>query len=157
MSTIRKGTLNVPAVYILLRKKDKILFLLREHTGFMDGTYTLPSGHVEDGENFLTAAIRETKEEVGITVPRNKLRLIYTMHRQAANDIRVDLFFETNEWEGEPVNNEPHKHSEIAWFTLQELATKPVMDYQAAVLQAVLDGKVYSEWGWPEAKQPLTD
>lgn len=32
------------------------------------GTYSIPKGHVEEGEDLLEAAIRETKEEVGILV-----------------------------------------------------------------------------------------
>jgi len=31
------------------------------------GTYSIPKGHVEEGEDLLTAAIRETQEEVGYT------------------------------------------------------------------------------------------
>ncbi len=150
--TRRKGTLNVPSVYVILRKEGKILFVMREHTGYMDGTYCLPSGHVEEGENFITAAIRETKEEVGVTVARDNMRLLYTMHRQTEADIRVDLFFEADEWQGEPSNKEPHKHSSIAWFSLEDIVNEPIMDYQAVVLQAIIEGNAYSEWGWPEGK-----
>ena len=32
------------------------------------GTYSIPKGHVEPGEDLLQAAVRETREEVGITV-----------------------------------------------------------------------------------------
>ena len=32
------------------------------------GTYSIPKGHVEEGEDLLIAAIRETKEEVGYNV-----------------------------------------------------------------------------------------
>ena len=32
------------------------------------GTYSFPKGHVEEGEDLLEAAIRETREEVGITI-----------------------------------------------------------------------------------------
>jgi len=32
------------------------------------GTYTIPKGKVEEGETYLDAALRETKEEVGIDV-----------------------------------------------------------------------------------------
>jgi len=32
------------------------------------GTYSIPKGNVERGESFLEAAIRETKEEIGITI-----------------------------------------------------------------------------------------
>jgi len=33
----------------------------------------IPKGKVENGETYLQAAIRETKEEVGIIVPENKI------------------------------------------------------------------------------------
>jgi len=32
------------------------------------GTYSIPKGHVEEGEDLLEAAIRETREEIGLTV-----------------------------------------------------------------------------------------
>jgi len=32
------------------------------------GTYSIPKGEVEKGEDLLTAAIRETREEMGITI-----------------------------------------------------------------------------------------
>ena len=31
------------------------------------GTYSIPKGHVEEGEDYLTAALRETYEELGIS------------------------------------------------------------------------------------------
>ena len=31
------------------------------------GTYSIPKGHVEEGEDLLSAAIRETQEEIGYT------------------------------------------------------------------------------------------
>lgn len=35
------------------------------------GSYGIPKGGIEDGEDKMSAAIRETLEEVGIKVPRN--------------------------------------------------------------------------------------
>jgi ADP-ribose pyrophosphatase YjhB (NUDIX family) len=32
------------------------------------GTYSIPKGHVESGEDLLEAAIRETREEIGISI-----------------------------------------------------------------------------------------
>lgn len=32
------------------------------------GTYSIPKGEIEEGEDLLTAAIRETREEVGLTI-----------------------------------------------------------------------------------------
>jgi ADP-ribose pyrophosphatase YjhB (NUDIX family) len=33
-------------------------------------SYGIPKGHVEDGESFIDAAIREVKEEIGIEIPK---------------------------------------------------------------------------------------
>jgi ADP-ribose pyrophosphatase YjhB (NUDIX family) len=38
------------------------------------GTYSIPKGLVEPGESFAAAAIRETREEVGVTVFPEALR-----------------------------------------------------------------------------------
>jgi 8-oxo-dGTP pyrophosphatase MutT (NUDIX family) len=35
------------------------------------GSYSIPKGMIESGETALDAAIRETKEELGISVPKN--------------------------------------------------------------------------------------
>ena len=40
----------VPAVYLILKEGDKILLGRRVNTGYHDGDYTVPSGHVEAGE-----------------------------------------------------------------------------------------------------------
>lgn len=90
-----RGTTNIPSVYVLLRKNGKVAFLKRANTGYKDGTFALPSGHVEAGESFRQAAVRETWEEVGVRVSPNELRQIYTMQRnEGVDNIRVDVFFE---------------------------------------------------------------
>jgi ADP-ribose pyrophosphatase YjhB (NUDIX family) len=37
------------------------------------GTYSIPKGHVEEGEDLIDAAIRETKEEIGIIIDRKDI------------------------------------------------------------------------------------
>jgi len=37
------------------------------------GTYTIPKGKVEEGESYIDAAIRETKEEIGIEIDINDI------------------------------------------------------------------------------------
>ncbi|QQS18886.1 NUDIX domain-containing protein [Candidatus Saccharibacteria bacterium] len=56
------------AAFMLIKRGDKYLFVRRAHTDWMNGYYGLPSGKVEPGEGFFAAAIREAKEEVGVTV-----------------------------------------------------------------------------------------
>ena len=55
-------------VFILLRKEGKILLIRRKGTGYRDGWYSMPSGHLEKGEAISAAAVREAREEVGIRI-----------------------------------------------------------------------------------------
>lgn len=144
-----RGTLHIPSVYVIVRSGNKMLFVLRTNTGYKDNTYCLPSGHVEAGESYIAAAIRETLEEVGLVLKPEHLRHAYTMQRyQTPEDIRVDIFFEADQWEGEAKNMEPERHGEIAWFDVTNLPYDKIMDYQADVLQRIAKGERYSEIGW---------
>ena len=49
---------------------NKILLAHTTSRGWF-GSYGIPKGGIDNGESNLDAAIRETKEEVGITIPKN--------------------------------------------------------------------------------------
>lgn len=50
--------------------KDKILLTHPTNAAWYH-TYSIPKGNLEQGEDNLTAALREVKEEVGITIPKH--------------------------------------------------------------------------------------
>ena len=60
-------------VGLVLIEDNKVLMMKRQNTGYMDGMYALVAGHVEVGESFKAAIIREAKEEVGITLKEENL------------------------------------------------------------------------------------
>ncbi len=135
----------VPAVYLVMRNSEgKILGLYRTHTGYMDGYWTLPSGHVEKDELPLKGMVRETLEEVGISVDPNKLDFVQLMVRpeETAGE-RVDIFFETTDWDGEVVNTEPEKHGKVEWVNEDSVEWMP---YQKQALSLIEKGIKYSEW-----------
>ncbi len=69
METVKqKRTGAKIAVYLILKREEETLLLLRQNTGYMDGFYGLVSGHVENDESAVTAMIREAHEESGITI-----------------------------------------------------------------------------------------
>ncbi len=139
---------NYPACYVLIRKGDLILLVLRENTGYMDGNYGLPAGRVEDQETFTVGAIREAAEEVGIRI--ESLRHVYTQHRNSREKEKnqwIDVFFEADQWSGEPANNEPEKHSKVEWLPISHLPEN-IMDYQEYALEHIAAGKTYGEFGW---------
>lgn len=56
------------AVFVVLRRGEKICLIRRANTGWMDGFYSLPAGGLESGETLLNAAVREAHEETGVTI-----------------------------------------------------------------------------------------
>jgi 8-oxo-dGTP diphosphatase len=134
------------ASYVVLRQSGKIAFVLRSSTGWMDNYYGLPSGKVEISESFTLAAIREAREEVGVEVTPQNLKYLLTVHRRDEIDW-IDAYFEALEWHGEPVNAEPHLHSELAWLDPDNLPENVVPSVRFA-LEQIEAGKSYCEYGW---------
>lgn len=56
-----------PGVVVLVEKDGRVL-LGKRRGGFGDGKWGLPQGYIEFDEDFLTAAVREVKEETGLDV-----------------------------------------------------------------------------------------
>jgi len=145
-----RGTTQVPSVYILLRKEDKIAFLLRHNTDYMNGKYCVPTGHVENLEKYTVAATREAKEETGVTIQPEDLKYIHTAARlhEDKDHVRLDIYFEADKWHGDAHNAEPNKHSELVWFDANNLPYEKIIPSHAGVLKEILVGKQFSEHGW---------
>ncbi len=123
------------AVYIILRDYNKrILLMRRKNTGFHDGLWSLPSGHVEKNESIQTAIIREAKEEINIRIIKKNLKLKYIIHRKSTIDTYIDCFFECNIWKNNVKNNEPQKCSDIMWAKIEELPINIVPYVKNAIL-----------------------
>lgn len=138
----------VPASYLFLYQDGKILLGKRQNTGYYDNWYTVPSGHVEEGELPTDALMRETKEEIGVVLDPSSIRLVHTMYR-TAHDVtgdRADYFFEAVISEGEPTNMEPEKCSELDWFPLDALPEN-IMHHVRDALNDIKNGVTFSELG----------
>ena len=137
------------ASFVILRRGNKIAFVLRQNTPWMNGFYGLPSGKVELRENASAAAIREAKEETGVQIPDSSLRHILTMHRmnQDQDMIWLDVYFVADDWEGDPYNAEPEVHAELSWLDINKLPDNVIPSVKAA-LEAIESGKTYAEYGW---------
>lgn len=138
----------IPAVYLLLRDGDKILLARRANTGYMDGKYSVPAGHLEGDELATEAMIREANEEIGISLKPEDLRLVHIAHRLSRGEVgqeRVDFFFEATTWEGTVINAEPHKCDDVSWF---DIAHPPdgMLPFVHKVVSDIQAGQLYSEY-----------
>lgn len=119
----------------------------RQGSGYYDGWYSVPAGHVEAGELPLAGLVREVAEELGITVNPKDAHLVHTMYRTKHDDTgdRVDLFFVVDKWSGEITNTEPHKCNDIRWFSINVLP-KNMMHHVKDAIQNFENGILYSEF-----------
>lgn len=135
----------IPASYLVLIENEKILLGLRENTGYMDGYWSLPSGHVEPLEAPTQGLIREAKEELGIEISSDDLKVCHILYR-ALNDVeRVDFFFYCDKYKGEIFNAEPEKCKELKFLPLDKLPFN-IVAYVLEALKAVGKQSIYSEY-----------
>ena len=137
----------IPAVHVVLLRDDKVLLMRRFNTGYEDGKYGLPSGHVEKEEGLSVAAARELKEELGISVKPKSLILIHTMRRNEPDGERVDFFFETRVWSGAIYNAEPKKCDEVIWVEERRLPDE-LIPYIKLFFRYYGVGRLFSEEGY---------
>jgi mutator protein MutT len=134
----------IVAVHLILRRDDDVLLGLRVNTGWSDGCWHLPAGHLEAGESPLDALVRESAEELGLTLDPAHAELVHLLHYHESPP-RLNLFFQVRQWSGSPVNAEPDKCADLHWFSLRKLPT-PLVGYTGAALARLRDGTPYSEW-----------
>ena len=136
-------------VHVILRRAGRVLLLRRAGDGYASGQLCLPAGHLERGENISQAAVRETFEETGIALDPEKLRHVLSIHQRnpGTADSRIGFAFTPGMWDGEPVNAEPHKHSELVWADPAVLPPDTA-EYTAAVITAAERGLTFTLNGW---------
>jgi len=132
-------------VHVVLERNGEVLMMRRAGTGFFDGLYSLPGGHVEPGESLRAAAVRELSEETGVRVRPDTLEMLGVVHRLSDTN-RIDFFLGAPVWQGEPLIRERDKCDAMGWFGRHALPDSTV-DYVRAALSRV-DERWILELGW---------
>ena len=134
------------AVHLFFVRDGQVLLLRRCNTGYEDGSYSVPAGHLDGGETVLAAAVREAREEVGVAVEEADVRVVGVMHRRA-EDERIDFFLMATRWMGEPANREPTKCDELRWADPAHLPPN-VIPYVRRALENHRRGTWFDAFGW---------
>ncbi len=134
----------IVSVYlIMIDEQGRFLTLRRQNTGYKDNELGLPAGHVDGGESVFRAMQREAMEEIGIRVAESDLDCKHVLHRQCGDHERIDYFFYCHNWEGEPINTEPEKCSELVWHSVKEYP-HDFIDYYKHVFDEIEKGSIAS-------------
>ncbi|HEY1096593.1 MAG TPA: NUDIX domain-containing protein [Alphaproteobacteria bacterium] len=144
------------AAYGLFRRGDKFLFMRRANTNYMSGYYGLPSGKVMPGEPLAQTILRELKEETGLDIKQDQVKLCHVAHRYTPDSQPhvhwMSFIYMIEEWEGEPVIGEPHKCDDLQWLTVD--SDEKIIPYLRAVINDIQNGQNISYHGdWPTSQQ----
>lgn len=136
---------SLVAVYVIvINDQGEILLLERANTGYRDGYYDMPAGHLEEGETLRQAALRELKEETGLTASEDQLEFVELLHRMSTDRVYLDIFFQVKQWKGDAMIMEPSKCNHIAWFPLVRLPEN-IVPHQYQVIKDKTDHCPYRE------------
>lgn len=110
------------------------LFLVRKE-GFLD----FPKGHIEEGETEVTAAVRETLEETGLTVdpiPGFRHEMDYWFsHREQKVRKKVVMFVGKVQDSQSPTIS--HEHVGFVWMKYEDAVKSLSYENQRTMLQEV--------------------
>jgi 8-oxo-dGTP diphosphatase len=122
----------------------------RANTGWHDGDYDLPAGHLDGNESGTAATAREAAEELGIKVDPKKLLFRVLTHGIFSDKKEYyNIAFAAEEWQGEPRINEKDKCDAFDWFPLAQLPTN-LTPSSRRIFEAITAGRPYVEYGFGE-------
>jgi 8-oxo-dGTP diphosphatase len=133
-------------VHLLFFRGDQILLLRRFNTGFRDGEYSVPAGHLDGNETVTAAAAREAEEEIGVQIEAGEMTFSSVMHRNEGDE-RIDFFVHVRRWQGEPVNAETDKCDELRWTDVNDLPMNTI-PYVRRAIHNHLNRVKFDEFGW---------
>ena len=127
-------------VLCLIEDGDKILLQNRVKKDWHG--YTLPGGHVEPGESFVDAVIREMKEETGLTILDP--RLVGVKQFPIENGRYIVLLFKATRWSGDVISSE---EGQMEWIEYRNLSTVKTVDDLEDLLR-VMNTPELTEFQW---------
>ena len=122
-------------VLCLISDGDKVLLQNRVKEDWKG--YTLPGGHVEMGESFVDAVIREMKEETGLDIKNPRLagvKQFPVRDGKYENGRYIVFLFKTNEFTGNIISSDEGK---MEWVEISKLSELETVDDLEELLEVI--------------------
>ncbi len=127
-------------------EKWEILFWRRK-SDFKNGYFQIiPAGHLEWEETVFDCAIREAREEVGIDIQENDLKVIHISHRVSMGErVYFDIYVEVRNYTWEIKLCEDDKCSEIKFVDIDNSGDDKFVGYDIEALRKAKSWEFFSE------------
>lgn len=132
---------------------NKVLVQVRNKNDW-DGI-SFPGGHVEKGESFAQAIIREVKEETNYDISNLKTCGYKDWYDFEKGERYVVLFFKTSTFSGELL--ESSNEGINKWMSIEEIyASDTALDFKE-MLDVMLEEKGYTEFFYEDNQDPVEE
>lgn len=137
------------AVYLIGVQANTILLGKRKNTQHMDQHWSLPAGHVFEGESCTDAILREAYEECGLRLSKDNIKLVGAMHQFSDPFDYTNYIFLADLQGLQIINQEPDKCESLTFFDQNNLPS-PMSEYVKFIIQQSLQthGQWVAEYGW---------
>ena len=117
-------------------RDGKIFIAKRQMTGDMGGRWEFPGGKIEEGEDLVTAVVREMQEEFGVTVSvGRKITSGTFMHKE--KPCTLDVLEVSFPQDGVEKPFTLTEHTDYKWADINEIPQLNFVDSDLSVYDAV--------------------
>jgi ADP-ribose pyrophosphatase YjhB (NUDIX family) len=125
-------------VGVLVTRGDELLLLRRKNV-HGDGTWSTPGGHMEFGESLEGCAIREVREETGLTISNVRLLDVTNDVFETEQRHYVTIWMTADSSHGDPFLAAPYESSKLGWFHRRSLPQPLFLPLRNLLDAGVLD------------------
>ncbi len=122
--TIYKGEKHPENSYILVVmvfiENSKGEFLIQKRSKEKDGKYGFTGGHPKTGETSLQGMITEIKEEIGLKVKEEELKLIYA-GKEEEKRVFFDIYYMKKDIDIKDLKLQKEEVEFVKWYSLNKI------------------------------------
>ena len=126
---------------VMIRNENNQVLMAKVERGFFKGYWSLPGGYMNHSEEPADGCIRETQEELGITIELEDKQPVITQRSFHRDGVSFVSFTYCGRWNGS-IDELKLKQGEIddaQWFSLSEAIRNAASEFDRIALESLQD------------------